>query len=169
METLKLNRPRGFDPNNSQHVAQIIERVVEKLTQKDESDGITEQMGENRSDWKVLSFDAARNELTIYRRAAVTQVGEEQRGTITVRIPEGTKGNELERIAERLQALHPGHYLTDANPHLGRAKLAKLTTAELRVREALATSIGVKAWDIADIKGSRSAEYSFRLPGLLHG
>lgn len=165
METLRLNPPAGFDPNNSQHVARIVERVVEKLAGKSGAGSdVTEQMGENRADWKVLSFDSAKNELVIYRRAAVTQLSAEERGTITVGIPEGTKGNELEGVAERLQALHPGYYLTDVNPHLGRAKLAKLTDAELRVREALATSIGVKAWDIADIKGSRKTGYSFRLP-----
>ena len=163
IQTLELQPPSGFDPNNSQHVARIFEKVVEAERKKSGASEVTEGMGDNRSDWKVLSYDAKTNKLTIYRQSAVTQIEEERRGVRTVSIPSGTKATEAEGIAARLQEMHPGYYLSEFNPHLGKAQLTKMTLDEVRVREAIATAIGVKPWDLK-VKGSRASGYQVKLP-----
>jgi hypothetical protein len=163
IQTLELQPPAGFDPNNSQHVSRIFEKVVEAERKKSGASDVVEGMGENRTDWKVLSYDAKTNKLTIYRQSAVTQIDEDRRGLRTVSIPAGTKATEAEGIAARLQEMHPGYYLSEFNPHLGKAQLAKMTLDEVRVREAIATAIGVKPWDLK-VKGSSTAGYQVKLP-----
>ena len=163
IQTLELSPGQGFDPNNSQHVARVLEKVVEAEQRKSGGSDVVAEMGDNRSDWKVMSFDAKTNKLTIYRQAAVTQIEEDRRGTRTVSIPAGTKATEAEGIAARLQEMHPGYYLSEFNPHLGRAQLTKMTLDEVRVREAIGTAIGVKPWDLK-VKGTRTAGYQVKLP-----
>jgi len=163
MQTLSLTPPPGFDPNNSQHVARIFEKVVEAEKRKAGGSTVTEDMGDNRSDWKVLSFDPNTNKLTIYRQSAITQIDQDQRGVRSVSIPTGAKATEAEGIAARLQEMYPGYYLSEFNPHLGKAQIAKMTLDEVRVREAIATAIGVKAWDLK-VKGSRANGYQVKLP-----
>lgn len=163
IQTLALTPGPGFDPNNSQHVARIFEKVIEAEKRKAGASEVVEEMGDNRTDWKVLSYDAKTNKLTIYRQAAVTQIDEDRRGVRTVSIPAGTKATEAEGIAARLQEMHPGYYLSEFNPHLGKAQLTKMTLDEVRVREATATAIGVKPWDLK-VKGSRNNGYQVKLP-----
>lgn len=163
IQTLELQPPPGFDPNNSQHVARIFEKVVEAERKKAGASEVTDEMGDNRSDWKVLSFDSKTNKLTIYRQSAITQIDEDRRGVRVVAIPAGTKATEAEGIAARLQEMNPGYYLSEFNPHLGKAQLTKMTLDEVRVREAIATAIGVKPWDLK-VKGSRSSGYQVKLP-----
>lgn len=163
IQTLELTPGPGFDPNNSKHVSAIFEKVVEAERKKAGGSEVVEEMGDNRSDWKVLSYDATKNKLTIYRQAAVTQIEEDRRGVRTVSIPSGTKATEAEGIAARLQEMHPGYYLSEFNPHLGKAQLTKMTLDEVRVREATATAIGVKPWDLK-VKGTRTAGYQVKLP-----
>jgi len=163
IQTLELQPPQGFDPNNSQHVARVLERVVEAERKKAGASSTSEEMGENRSDWKVLSYDSNTNKLTIYRQTAIAQIDEDRRGVRVVSIPAGTKATEAEGIAARLQEMYPGYYLSEFNPHLGRAQLSKMTLDEVRVREAIATAIGVKAWDLK-VKGSKTAGYQVKLP-----
>lgn len=163
IHTLELHPPKGFDPNNSKHVSAVIERVVEAEKGKSGSSGVGAEMGDNRDDWKVLSYVAESNKLTIYRQAAITQIDEDRRGVRTVSIPAGTKATEAEGIAARLQEMHPGYYLSEFNPHLGKAQLTKMTLDEFRVREAIATAIGVKQWDLK-VQGSRRNGYTVKLP-----
>jgi len=163
IQTLELQPPPGFDPNNSQHVARILEKVVEAERKKAGASETAQEMGENRADWKVLSYDSKTNKLTIYRQAAIAQIDEDRRGVRVVSIPSGTKPTEAEGIAARLQEMYPGYYLSDFNPHLGRAQLTKMTLDEVRVREAIATAIGVKPWDLK-VKGTRRGGYDVRLP-----
>ncbi len=162
IQTLALTPPPGFDPNNSQHVARILEKVVE-AEKKTAGSHVAEEMGENRSDWKVMSYDAVANKLTIMRQSAVTKVDEDRRGVRTVAISSNTKAADAEGIAARLQELHPGYYLSEFNPHLGKAQLTKMTLDEVRVREAIATAIGAKPWDLK-VKGSRRNGYQVKLP-----
>lgn len=163
IQTLELSPGPGFDPNNSQHVAQIFQKVVEAEKRKSGASDVVDEMGDNRSDWKVMAYDAKTNKLTIYRQAAVTQIDEERRGVRTVSIPAGTKATEAEGIAARLQEMHPGYYLSEFNPHLGKAQLTKMNLDEVRVREAIGTAIGAKPWDLK-VKGSRANGYQVRLP-----
>lgn len=163
IHTLELHPPVGFDPNNSKHVSAVIERVVEAEKGKSGTSGVGAEMGDNRDDWKVLSYVAETNKLTIYRQAAITQIDADRRGVRTVSIPDGTKASEAEGIAARLQEMHPGYYLSEFNPHLGKAQLMKMTLEEFRVREAIATAIGVKQWDLK-VQGSRRSGYTVKLP-----
>jgi hypothetical protein len=169
IQTLELTPGPGFDPNNSQHVSRVIEKVVAAEQAKANAaataagDEVAGEMGDNRADWKVLSFDAKTGKLTIYRQAAVTQIDVDKRGTRTVSIPAGTKASEAEGIAARLQEMHEGYYLSEFNPHLGKAQLTKMSLEEFRVREAIATAISVKPWDLK-VKGSKAAGYEVKLP-----
>lgn len=163
IQTLALTPGQGFDPNNSKHVAAILEKVVEAEKRNSGASDVVAEIGDNRSDWKVMSFDAKTNKLTIWRQAAVTQIEEDRRGVRTVSIPSGTKATEAEGIAARLQEMHAGYYLSEFNPHLGKAQLTKMNLDEVRVREAIATAIGTKPWDLK-VKGSRANGYQVKLP-----
>lgn len=124
---------KGFNPDNSKHVASIEDQVAQKVG----------------PGFRIVNFDPETSQITLERGRSMTQVTDEvgvPRKKVALRA--GMKPSDGDREAARLEDQYPGFYMTSFEPYLQSAILEKLTDDMLRARGAVATAMGVKPWDI---------------------
>jgi hypothetical protein len=131
-ERITVRLPAGFDP--AKHL-----KALERLVADKHGDG-----------WEIESIDPAAGTAYATRQVAVTEVdaGEQSKDRFEVRLPRGTKPSDGEKVATKLEDQHSGFVLVEFEPFLGRATLARLTSAEQRCRGAVAVALSVKPWDV---------------------
>lgn len=116
--------------------------------------------------WKLQSIDTSQNKAIYVRRAAVTSVTSsiENPETFEVQLaPADSKTTMGEKVAREQESAYPGFYLTVFDPHLGRARLTKLDDDTVRCRNAVATALGCKAWDV-QARPRRDGGFDLELP-----
>ena len=124
---------KGFNPDNSKHVASIEDQVAQKVG----------------PGFRIVNFDPETSQITLERGRSMTQVTDEvgvPRKKVSLRA--GMKPSDGDREAARLEDQYPGFYMTSFEPYLQSAILEKLTDDMLRARVAVATAMGVKPWDV---------------------
>lgn len=144
----------GFDPSNRQHV----DAVLDKLRQADPKNG---------AGWQVQSYSPDTGMLTLQRQSAVTQVlGAGKRESYEVALAQGTKPTDGDKVAAQLESdpQHAGYFLTKFDPYLGTATLSRMALDARRAREAVATAMGVKPWDV-QVKARAGGGFKLELPG----
>lgn len=132
IQRAQLPLPKAFDDGDEQH-----RRLLENT--------IAAQMG---AGWEISSIAAGVAHLE--RRQVVTAIegGDELSDMLEVRLPTGTKAADGDRHAARLSATYEGFTMTDFDPHLGTATLERMSPDRIRARDAIATVLGCKAWEI---------------------
>lgn len=124
---------KGFNPDNSKHVASIEDQVAQKVG----------------PGFRIVNFDPETSQITLERGRSMTQVTDEvgvPRKKVSLRA--GMKPSDGDREAARLEDQYPGFYMTSFEPYLQSAILEKLTDDMLRARGAVATAMSVKPWDV---------------------
>lgn len=130
-ERLKIRLPDGFDP--ARHLSALLKQIADTH-------------GEG---WEVDSVDPEAGVAHAFRQVTLTEVTASERGKrFEVRLAIGTKPADGDRVATRLEDLHPGYVLAEFDPYLGRAVLSKLTDAEQRCRGAVSVALGTKPWEV---------------------
>lgn len=132
---LPVTLPEGFDPKRDRG---RLEAKVRRLK------------GE---EWSLASIDADADRAYFVNSDAVTTIidGDERKGArlpADVRPSDGAKQATL--LAEAFNIRYPGQgwVMTAFDPYLRQAVMERLDADELRAREALATALGVKPWDV---------------------
>lgn len=139
---------RGFDPDNSKHVAAIEEKVAKAAG----------------PGFRIVNFDPETRAITLERGRSMTQVTDEvgvPRKKVSLRA--GMKPSDGDREAARLEDQYPGFYMTKFEPYLQSAVLEKLTDDMVRARGAVANAMGVKPWDV-QVSPRRGGGVVLRLP-----
>lgn len=138
----------GFDPHNDAHV-----KAVEKKVSDAAGTG-----------FKVVGFDPATDTVTFERTRAVTEVVAEKGSTrLVASLRTGAKPSDGEREAARLENQYPGYTMTRFEPHLSSAVLEKLPEDAVRCRQAVATALSVKPWDVR-VAARRGGGFVLQLP-----
>lgn len=149
IERIVINLPPGYDPGRH-------ERALPGLAAK-------KGHGEG---WRVENTDPGAGTATLVRERTVSEVvaeGSGGSGALRVRLAAGTKPSDGDRVAARYADQFPGFYLTEFEPFLGYAILAKLTDDEVRARGQLALALSVKPWQVR-IKSRPDGGFTAKLP-----
>lgn len=134
VETVRVKLPAAFSPTNPAHANAVTNKVNEA-----HGGGFT--LSHIEGEYAVL-----------VRRSVTTEVVRGGDDSFFVKLPNGTKPTDGDKMAATLQEQHPGFYLTKFDPHNGRAGLTRLSGDEVRCREAVAGVIGAKPWDVTVAK-----------------
>lgn len=134
VETVRVKLPPSFSPTNPTHAAAVTNKV-------NEAHGGGFALSHIDGEYAVLT-----------RRSYTTEVVRGADDSFFVKLPNGTKPTDGDRMAATLQEQHPGYYLTRFDPHNGKAGLTRLADDEVRCREAVAGVIGAKPWDVTVAK-----------------
>lgn len=142
LERLSVKLPDGFDP--AKHAAALPKAIAAK----------------HGAGWEVEYVDMGDGVAVLVRQQAALM----RREGLRIPLPAGTKPTDGERIAKRQAELNPGYQLARFEPHLGVAYLAEMSESELRCREAVATALRCKPWDVTCRQRSDGG-YTLKLPG----
>lgn len=156
IEHLRIRPPASFDPTNAKHVDAVVGKV--------------ETATIHGSGWSFSSYDADAQELVLQRRSAMTSVAASGSRTDSFDVSLGGrfKPSEGDRAAAELEAQpqfkEAGYRMTEFNVHLDQAKMTRMTDNEYRCREAVATALGAKPWDV-QVKENNLGGFFLNLPG----
>lgn len=134
VESVRVKLPAAFSPTNPAHANAVTNKVNEA-----HGGGFT--LSHIEGEFAVL-----------VRRSVTTEVVRDGDDSFFVKLPNGTKPTDGDKMAATLQEQHPGFSLTKFDPHNGRAGLTRLSGDEVRCREAVAGVIGAKPWDVTVAK-----------------
>lgn len=134
VETVRVKLPPSFSRTNPAHATAVTGKVNEA-----HGGGFT-----------LSHIDGEFGVFT--RRSATTEVVRGADDSFFVKLPNGTKPTDGDRMAATLQDQHPGYFLTKFDPHNGRAGLTRLSEDMVRCRDAVAVVIGAKPWDVTIVK-----------------
>lgn len=146
----KMKAPKGFDHTNRSHVA----RLVEIFEKKQGSTG-----------WELLSFSEEDEYVVFVRGTSVMSTIAQSDGSELVSLGSDFKPSDAGKRVAILESSpgNEGKYVVELDPHLKRARIAPLTESELRVREATATTLGVKLYEV-QISTRPDGGYDLTLP-----
>ena len=129
-EEVRIPLPEGFDP--ARHQSWLLQRLSER----------------KGPGWRIDLVDMRAQVAVASRTLTVTQVADLTKSTKVVALQTDVKPSDGDRLAAQLSEQFPGYHLTSFEPHLGRARLTRLTPAEVHARGALAEVMRVKPWQI---------------------
>lgn len=148
LDRLTVNVPTTFDPSNPKMVSALLSKIAE-------AKGVG---------WEISNFEPTTRKLTVTRQSAITEISNlNGERSFDVALGSDVKANEGEKIAQRLEDLHPGYYLSEFRPFLGTARLTRMTGEELRCREAVAYALGVPRWEVQVAQASDGG-FELKLP-----
>lgn len=140
-----MNLPAGFDPRR--HTPAVIQKITES----------------HGPGWEVEAIDPSGKRLTAVRQVEITEAHHADADTMILGLAQGTKPSDGDKIAARFEDAHPGWFLVDFEPFVGQATMRRLTANERRAREAIATGLRVKPWDVK-VKAARGGGFNVGLP-----
>ena len=133
--SVNVSVPNGFDPDSSKHV-ELLTRAVRK---------------QQKSQSLVYSgFDPQTRQAFFAEPVSINSGGQEGDW---VGLPPSTKANEGAKQAKFLKGLYesrgmPGWEMVEFDPLAFRARVAPVSTDELRARSALSNALGCKPWEV---------------------
>lgn len=137
--------PDGFNPDT--HVAQLEQQFS----------------AQHGGSWTVESIDKTGHVAYLVRHVDALTTEQTDADSIRVYLAQGTKLSDGVAVATRMKDIHPGYVMTRFEPLKGQATLTKLDADTIRARDALATALGVKPWDI-QIRHRPGGGYEFEAP-----
>ena len=134
LQRVSVPVPENFDP--ARHSIAIVDKLVEKYG----------------PGWQIETLETeagtGRRIAVATRRLNLTRVADQGRKTKTVNLGGDVKPTEADKMAARFADLYPGFFMTGWDPHLGKAKLTKLSEDEARCRGAVSVALSCKPWDV---------------------
>lgn len=125
---------------------------------------IEQQLAEKHGGtWVIDSLDLGKRTASLRQVVSVDTVLDESSSTKRVNLAQGRKASDGPEVAQRMADLHPGYVMTQFEPLKGYAILSKLDPETIRARDAIATALGAKPWDI-HIEKAKNGGYDFTLP-----
>lgn len=135
--------PDGFDLDRH---SQTLERAV--------SARLAERLGGR---WRLVGVDLGEGRAYFSNSVEVASLD----GTRVVVLPDTVRPSDgaaqAALLADMYQARYPGQgwVMVDFDPYGHRATMGRLDAEELRAREALATALGVKPWEVKIARASQ--------------
>ncbi|MDO4243551.1 MAG: hypothetical protein Q4C85_07310 [Actinomyces sp.] len=143
--------PDGFDPD--QHYQAFESAVAARLG---------ERLG---GTWRLVGVDVGEGRAYFSTGVEVASISDTRVVVLpdTVRPSDGAAQAAL--LADMYEARHPGQgwVMVDFDPYGHRATMGRLDAEELRAREALATALGVRPWDVKITRASQGG-FDVHLP-----
>src|SRR3954454_14112067 len=129
-EEVRIPLPKGFDP--AKHQGFLLQKLSERR-----GDG-----------WKLDLIDMRANVALASRTLTLTQVEAVTKTTKMVTLQTDVKPSDGDKLAAQFAEQFPGFQMTRFEPHLGRARLTKMSPAEAHARGAVAEMMRVKPWQV---------------------
>jgi replicative DNA helicase len=148
-----------YDPENSSDVKKLQKKIDEN---------------EKTKGWKVHpSFDFKTREAFIIKIPETMLVRQSSmESVLEVDLPQiFRKPSEGEKASAQLEKDYDGYTMTEFDPFLGKARLAKLSPDEIRCRNAVANALGCKNWQVKckQKKFDNGVGFECKLPGTYQG
>jgi len=135
LERMQVPAGPTFDVSNPRH----LEMLLQKITESGRGTG-----------WEFQSYNPTTGQVFLTRRGLLTSVGIEHEDSFPIELMRGLKPSDGERIAVEMESNpeYAGYVMTRFDPFAGEATMTKLTPDERRARQAVATAMNVKPWDV---------------------
>ena len=129
-EEVRIPLPKGFDPATHQGF------LLQKLSER------------RGNGWKLDLIDMRENMAVASRTLTLTQVEAVTKTTKMVTLQTNVKPSDGDRLAAQFAEQFPGFQMTEFEPHIGRARLTKMSASEAHARAAVAEIMRVKPWQV---------------------
>ena len=129
-EEVRIPLPKGFDPATHQGF------LLQKLSER------------RGNGWKLDLIDMRENMAVASRTLTLTQVEAVTKTTKMVTLQTNVKPSDGDRLAAQFAEQFPGFQMTEFEPHIGRARLTKMSSSEAHARAAVAEIMRVKPWQV---------------------
>lgn len=129
-EEVRIPLPKGFDP--AKHQGFLLQKLSERR-----GDG-----------WTIDLIDMRESVAFASRTLTLTQVEAVTKTTKLVTLQTNVKPSDGDRLAAQFADQFPGFQMTEFEPHIGRARLTKMSASEAHARGAVAEIMRVKPWQV---------------------